>query len=333
MSEEKKENQINPEDRVKEVLKEVAPLVTKFSPVENVIEIPLDLVDPPGILLREEVDEEEFEQLVDSIKKEGQRMPIFVKKKGDRFEIVDGHMRYLALKFLNIPTIKAIVREYTEYDAEREKLSANIKKVEQDYLGEARFYQTLMSKWGVNVPQLAEILEVSPQRIYSRLEILSFPEILQKAVQERKISISAAKWLNKIPREDVKIMVIDAAIRGGCTTEQAEVWYRRYQTIPVEAPAPTQEEIQKQAEEMEIYLYKPCDVCEGKIRRDDYDYIAGHTACINMLREVVRLERMKEAEEEQKKEEEKALEVKEEKSETLQEKTGDIRGTAIDNKS
>jgi ParB family transcriptional regulator, chromosome partitioning protein len=52
-----------------------------------------------------------MEQLVDSIRKEGQIEPIKVWFTGECFRIIDGEKRWRACKILGLSTVKAIILE------------------------------------------------------------------------------------------------------------------------------------------------------------------------------------------------------------------------------
>lgn len=80
----------------------------KTIPIEKIVR---------GTNIREENDEEIME-LVSSIKKQGLLNPITVQKKGEKYRVIAGHRRFLALQILQEPWVECNVLEYepTEKD-------------------------------------------------------------------------------------------------------------------------------------------------------------------------------------------------------------------------
>lgn len=70
-----------------------------------------------GTNIREENDGEIME-LVDSIRSQGLLNPITVRKKGDKYRVIAGHRRFLAMQILHEPWIECNVLEYEPTEKE-----------------------------------------------------------------------------------------------------------------------------------------------------------------------------------------------------------------------
>ena len=76
-------------------------------------DVALTLIDEPEGIARLEIDDQYISELAQSIKEIGLLQPILLAIKGDRFEIVAGHMRYLAHFKAGLTKIRSVVRELT----------------------------------------------------------------------------------------------------------------------------------------------------------------------------------------------------------------------------
>ena len=59
-------------------------------------------------------DEDELQELIDSIKEYGMSAPVLVENKGDYYEIIAGERRWKAAKIAGLKEIPVTIREYNE---------------------------------------------------------------------------------------------------------------------------------------------------------------------------------------------------------------------------
>ena len=85
--------------------------------MQNVLEIPLDLLDDfPSSPFRVRMDSE-FLNLLSSISSHGVLQPIIVRSVGDRYQIISGHRRKHVCEMLRLGSIPGIVRECDDSEA------------------------------------------------------------------------------------------------------------------------------------------------------------------------------------------------------------------------
>ena len=70
--------------------------------------------------------DEEFKELLTSIKENGLLNPIVVRKKEDKYEIISGHRRKEAMMLLGYKEVKAIVKDLNDDEATIEMVDSNI---------------------------------------------------------------------------------------------------------------------------------------------------------------------------------------------------------------
>ncbi|MHD0644607.1 ParB/RepB/Spo0J family partition protein [Pseudomonas aeruginosa] len=83
---------------------------------EVIVELDCRDISPNRFQNRKKFDLEELEELREQIKQNGQAQPIGVRKRGDRYEIIFGERRWLAVGGIEGLKIKAIIRELSDLE-------------------------------------------------------------------------------------------------------------------------------------------------------------------------------------------------------------------------
>jgi ParB family transcriptional regulator, chromosome partitioning protein len=119
---------------------------------EQVISIPLDLLDPHPHNPRGPVDPDSVQELADSISEKGIVEPIVVvpvRSRGtqwkiERSTVVAGHRRLAAARLAGLAEVPAIARELSPIEQEEIMLVENLQREGLSLLQEARAFQRLI---------------------------------------------------------------------------------------------------------------------------------------------------------------------------------------------
>jgi ParB family chromosome partitioning protein len=212
--------------KLKESNKKVNPGKTSL----QVQELLLSQIKEPEKSIREKIDSEDLKELANSIEEIGLIQPILVKPaKGGLYEIVAGHRRYLAHKLLKRKTIKCIVTDTDKVSGELIKLHENIYRENITPIEEAKWLKYMIEKLGLTQKQLADKIGKSNTYVNERLKLLELPKDLQKAVDDKKISISVALTLAKVDDEREMKRLLNYAIDSGASVQTVEMWVHDYE--------------------------------------------------------------------------------------------------------
>ena len=154
--------------------------------------------------------------LVDSIRRFGIQMPIKVRPKGDRFEIVYGERRWRAAKEAGLDAIPATVEDLSDEEAQARRILENTQRQDPHALEEAEAYERLLAmrdrkgKAIHTVESIAEVAGRSPAHVYHRLKLTALAPELRKAFYAGELSATGAFLV----------------ARGIPTELQAEAWVR-----------------------------------------------------------------------------------------------------------
>ncbi|WP_457605657.1 ParB/RepB/Spo0J family partition protein [Nitratifractor sp.] len=195
---------------------------------EEVVELPVEKVDPNPFQPRRDFDEERLRELGESIRRHGLLQPVVVIPHGDRWLLIAGERRLRAHKMMELPTIRAIVAD-VDLDELRMRELALVENIQRENLNAvetARAYQELLTVHGITHEELARIVHKSRSQITNTLRLLSLSSYASGKLVEQKITQGHAKVLVGFPEEQQKILV-DTIIGRKLSVREAEELAKR----------------------------------------------------------------------------------------------------------
>ena len=212
---------------VKEQTGTPAEVETETDNSQKIVEINIELIDQNPYQPRTTFNEDELQELAETIKEHGLIQPIAVRKVGDRYQIISGERRTRASKLAGFSTIKAQVYEDLDDKAMSEwALIENIQRVDLNPVEIARSYEKLIENHGYTHEDLAKAVGKSRSAITNTLRLLKLPEVVLNWIEEGKIAGGAARALcsdkiadpealaRRIIDEGLNVRQIEAISRG-----------------------------------------------------------------------------------------------------------------------
>lgn len=182
------------------------------------------LIDEPDGMIRMDIDQDYINELALSIKEIGLLQRILLARKGERFEIVAGHCRFLAHIRAGIPRIKAIIRTMTRREIVIARATENIARKDLTPIEEAATYSDMHETHGMSLEEIGKKMGKSPGIVKRRIDMLRMPPQLQEALHKRRISIAVAEELWPISDLTQLDYYLSFALDGGCTKDVARQW-------------------------------------------------------------------------------------------------------------
>lgn len=195
-------------------------------------QISVDLIDNPKIAMRTDVDGDDIEELMASMKDIGLMEPIVVRPVGERFEVIAGHRRSRAAKHLKWPTIEAKIVTADDNLTLVMRLAENLSRHDVDPVDEATFIGEIMLEHKLDEQQVADTLKRRIEWVKERLEVFSMPPYLKDYVKQKRIPLGAALWINRIENENQRIHYSHWAGQHGVSVRGAKYWYDMWRAQP-----------------------------------------------------------------------------------------------------
>ena len=105
--------------------------------------VKIRLIEPNRTQPRKNFNEEELQELADSIRQHGVIQPLIVTKEGEHYQIVAGERRWRAARLAGLREVPVIVREYEDQKAAEVSLIENIERKDLDPIEEAQAFKKL----------------------------------------------------------------------------------------------------------------------------------------------------------------------------------------------
>ncbi len=185
--------------------------------------IPVDRIETNPNQPRKVFDEDDLNELSDSIATHGLLQPIVVRRIGDGYQIVAGERRYTAACRAGLHEIPALVREVTEDEILQLALIENLQRSDLNPLEAARGYKSLVEDNGLTHEEVAQVLSKSRSSISNALRLLELPEEVQEYVEDGKISAGHARAILSVKDEQARIALAQKVIHDGLSVRQTEI--------------------------------------------------------------------------------------------------------------
>ena len=169
---------------------------------EVVSELLISDLRPNPYQPRKHFDTEKLDELANSIKEHGVLQPIIVKKDIKGYIIIAGERRFRASQIVNVKTIPAIVREYSDDLMMQHALIENLQREDLNPIEEAKSYRLIMNKMSLTQEKFAEKIGKSRAYVANMMRLLNLPEFVTDSIETAEISIGHAKILAGIKDEE-----------------------------------------------------------------------------------------------------------------------------------
>ena len=182
---EKKEAQTS-EKEILNVVQEISPQEQeKEVQTQAELELKISEIEPNRDQPRKAFDEEQLEELADSIRK----------KKGESYEIIAGERRWRAAKLAGLKMIPAVIREYSPQQAMEIALIENVQREDLNPIEEAQAYQRLMQEFSLKQEEIAERVSKNRTTITNCMRLLNLAPEVQQMLIEGRIASGHARAL------------------------------------------------------------------------------------------------------------------------------------------
>lgn len=202
--------------------------------------IPVAAIAPNPKQPRTVFDEEDLQELADSIAEVGVLQPIVVRELlGDleepSYELIMGERRWRASQSAELDVIPAIVRSTADEDLLRDALLENLHRADLNPLEEAAAYQQLLDDFGCTHDELARRIARSRPQISNTLRLLKLPPLVQRRVAAGILSAGHARALlsledgaamerlaQRIVAEGLSVRATEEAVALGVDSEKEQ---------------------------------------------------------------------------------------------------------------
>ena len=198
-------------------------------------EIPVESIRPNPAQPRLSYESGALEELAESIRENGLIQPILVRQllDGD-YELIAGHRRWMAVRKLGQPTIRAIVENRTDTESAVLALVENIQRRDLDCMEEARAIAGLIESTGMTQQEAARRLGKSQPAVANKLRLLRLPQDVLSLLRKNGFTERHARALLRLPTAEAQQEAAALLVQEGWTVARTERYVE--EVLQTEAP-------------------------------------------------------------------------------------------------
>ena len=169
---------------------------TKVETPKNQLSIS-DLI-PNKYQPRKIFDEDNLNDLTNSIKERGILQPIIVRKSNDdksKFEIIAGERRWLAAQKAGLHNVPVVITEVDDLKSLEFAIVENVQRHDLNPLEEAQGYKRLIDEFNYDQEKVSKFIGKSRSHITNSLRLLTLPLEVIKLIETQKLTAGHAKIL------------------------------------------------------------------------------------------------------------------------------------------
>ena len=168
----------------------------KVEPQTNQLQVS-DLI-PNKYQPRKIFDENNLQDLTNSIKERGMIQPIIVRKSNNdklKFEIIAGERRWLAAQRAGLHNVPVVITEADDLKSLEFAIVENVQRHDLNSIEEAQGYQRLIDEFSYDQDKVAKFIGKSRSHVSNCLRLLTLPKDVITLIEQNKISQGHAKVL------------------------------------------------------------------------------------------------------------------------------------------
>jgi ParB family chromosome partitioning protein len=185
----------------------------------NINKLPISDLLSSKFQPRKIFDEDNLQDLTNSIKERGIIQPIIVRKSADhnsKYEIIAGERRWLAAQKAGLHEVPVVIANVNDLKSLEFAIVENVQRYDLNVIEEARGYQRLIEEFAYDQEKVAQFIGKSRSHITNFLRLLKLPEEVLKLIEDKKLSAGHAKiliGLNNIEFVAKKIIEKNLSVR------------------------------------------------------------------------------------------------------------------------
>jgi ParB family chromosome partitioning protein len=190
----------------------------------DVQEVSIELIGDSPFQSREDMNEEEFAELVHSIQHEGFSGVLVVRqhpeRKGAYQLVAGGHRRRDAAKVAGHTTLPIMVVEASDKAVGLRTAHENLTRSDLNVVEEGQLYLTLRRHFSLTQAELATELKKSRDRIQACEDAAQSPADIQEMLK-KGMGLRAAKYLRRLSGDEDRAPIIAEILQGNLTADGA----------------------------------------------------------------------------------------------------------------
>jgi len=160
--------------------------------------LPLEQIAHNPYQPRKRFDDDELQQLADSIRNHGVLQPLVVREHGDKYQLIAGERRLRASQLAGLGEVPVHVLKLDDQQVYEAALVENIQRSDLNAIEKAQGFKEYIDKYELTHDQLGQRLGLDRSSISNLVGLLNLPAEVQDAVRHGQVSLGHAKVIKGV---------------------------------------------------------------------------------------------------------------------------------------
>lgn len=195
---------------------------------DSLLLIKLDNISPNPYQARTEWNQQELDDLAESIKANGVVQPIIVRPFKDGYQLIAGERRLRAAKKASFEKIPALVRTASDEQLHEWSLVENIHRVDLNPIERAKAYRDYLNAFSLTQTEASQRLGEDRSVVANYMRLLDLPQEIKQMLVDNKLSMGHARAILALPTDELRRKLANRAMAGRLSVREVERLVRRY---------------------------------------------------------------------------------------------------------
>jgi ParB family chromosome partitioning protein len=195
---------------------------------ESLRYISIEKISPNPYQARLEWNENDLDDLAESIKANGVVQPIIVRPFKEGYQLIAGERRYRAAKKASLQKIPAMVRTASDEQMHEWSLVENIHRVDLNPIERAKAYRDYLNTFSLTQTEASQRLGEDRSVVANYMRLLDLPQEIKQMLAESKLSMGHARAILALPTDELRRKLANRAMAGRLSVREVERLVRRY---------------------------------------------------------------------------------------------------------
>ena len=165
------------------------------------LDLLVDEIVPNRLQPRTQFNDEDLEELENSIREHGVIQPIIVQKGQNSYELIVGERRWRASQKIGLKKIPAVVREATETESLELALIENLNRQDLNPIEEADGYARLAKDFGLTQEKISQRMGKSRESVSNAMRLLKLPRKVKEDMISGRLTMGHGRALLGLKNE------------------------------------------------------------------------------------------------------------------------------------
>ena len=192
----------------------------------------IEEISPNPFQPRQNVRDQAFEELVESVRERGILQPLLVRSAEQGYQLIAGERRWRAAQMAGLQRVPVVIKESAEPEAFELALIENIQRKDLNPIEEGQAYLRLQRDFNLSQQDIAKKIGKERSTVANMMRLLKLPERIRNDLIDGALSMGHARALLALTESSVQLKARNTIVKKGLSVRETEKLVQSLQKKP-----------------------------------------------------------------------------------------------------